>query len=978
ARKRQDGSAKPPQLIRNEFGGSAGGPVLLPKIYDGRDRTFWFFTYEGNRTINPSTKGYQVPTEAMRNGDFTGLVDASGRQYAIYDPYTTNPATGEKQQISYQGRLNVIDPARMSPLAKYLYSITPLPTDPSVNPLIDNNWWGPAINTTRNWTTTARVDHRFSDYDQFYARYTQGDLFRINDFYGQPMLDNVAGTNRTLAPNKSLATSYLHTFSPTLFNELMVSVSRENAFSGTGEPGVYYNDMLGLPNPMGVPGWPGIYDTGLSSYYFETQNTNRAAFTNYILDNNATKIFGRHEFQFGGHLRYDQLNYLPEQQHPQGNHNFNSRATALVDPAGASTNPQPLPYTGSNLANMYLGLMNYSNQFVRGYFYARAKEYALYFQDNFRVNQRLTLNIGLRWEKWPAYYEKNNMMTSFDPASNRIVLGQDLDTMYRLGGSVPSIVNRLETLGAKFATYKEAGMPKHLMSSGWRDFGPRLGFAYRAGDGTGSFVLRGGYRVSYFPIPLAPWGQRMRQNAPLTARFVTSQTDAAQSPDGLPNWGMRSVPTVVAGVNSKDAVQLTNASLITRGQAVVSYFSPDQPDSKVHDWNFTIEKEVAKNTVARVAYLGNHVSNLEQYFRFNEATPEYIWYATTGTRLPTGEFASVARRPFNQEVYGTMEEYRKSGWSNFQGAQFELERRYSQGFAYQIFYNFGNAFTAGGKSYSGVVPNTNVFLPGAVPQDYDERNRLFNYQRDVTIPKHRLRWNWVADLPFGKGKKFGGNAGGVLDKVIGGWQITGMGSLWSSYWQMPTTVYPNGNNVEVYGYDYPIQDCRSGACRPGYLYWNGYINPNQINSYDANGKPNGVMGVPDNYKPAGQPLIPWPLNPSTSDPMYAYYGSNTVWVPLNDGTTQRVNFDDGLHPWRQQYLPGPRQWNVDASIVKNIRLTESVNLRFNADIFNVFNHPNNPAWTGSNTMPVAADGVYSTFTSGLESRELQLSLRLSW
>jgi len=177
-------------------------------------------------------------------------------------------------------------------------------------------------------------------------------------------------------------------------------------------------------------------------------------------------------------------------------------------------------------------------------------------------------------------------------------------------------------------------------------------------------------------------------------------------------------------------------------------------------------------------------------------------------------------------------------------------------------------------------------------------------------------------------------------------------------------------------YQYPIQDCRSGACRPGYPWWNGYIPSNRINSYDAAGNPNGVMGVPAGYKPAAQPLIPagqtaLPANAPSNTNVQQFWDTNTVWVPLKDGTIQRTTYNDNLHPWRQQYMPGVRQWGVDASLFKSVAINETVRLRINADFFNVLNVPGNPNSIGS-------DGILSTRASGQNSRELQLTLRLSW
>jgi hypothetical protein len=259
-----------------------------------------------------------------------------------------------------------------------------------------------------------------------------------------------------------------------------------------------------------------------------------------------------------------------------------------------------------------------------------------------------------------------------------------------------------------------------------------------------------------------------------------------------------------------------------------------------------------------------------------------------------------------------------------------------------------------------------------VPEDLNARNRLLNYARDTGVPKHRVRWNWIVDLPFGKGKPLGRKASGFLNGLIGGWQVAGMGSLASTYFSLPTSVYPNGNKIELYGYKYPIQDCTSGNCYPGYLWWNGYIPANKINSHDpATGKPNGIMGVPANYKPAAEPLIPWPASPIPNDPNAPYYGTNTVWVPLKNGTLQRTTYDTGLYPWNNQYLPSVLQWGMDASLFKRIAITERCSLRFNADFFNVFNHPGNPSGVGSN-------GVLSTRSSGQGARQLQLTLRLTW
>jgi hypothetical protein len=259
-----------------------------------------------------------------------------------------------------------------------------------------------------------------------------------------------------------------------------------------------------------------------------------------------------------------------------------------------------------------------------------------------------------------------------------------------------------------------------------------------------------------------------------------------------------------------------------------------------------------------------------------------------------------------------------------------------------------------------------------VPADIDQLNRFMNYRRDTDIPHHRLRWNWLIDLPFGRGKRLGSNAGGLRQKLIGGWQIAGFGSWRSNYWALQTSNWGATSPIEIYGTKYRVEDCRSGACIPGYLYTNGYIPANRINSRDAQGRPNGVMGVPDNYKPAHSPIIPIPKDGgSPADPMFAYYDSNNVWITLKNGTVQRLGYDNGLHPWRNQFAAGPWNFGLDASIFKTVQFRERVSLRFNADFFQVLNMP-------GIGQPSSGSGIVSLQNSANGPRQLQLTLRLTF
>jgi hypothetical protein len=404
-------------------------------------------------------------------------------------------------------------------------------------------------------------------------------------------------------------------------------------------------------------------------------------------------------------------------------------------------------------------------------------------------------------------------------------------------------------------------------------------------------------------------------------------SNTALSPDGLPSYGLRSVPQYIAGVNTPSSIiDITKATTIARGLNAVA-LDPNLNDPYVHDWNLTIEKEVMQNTIVRVGYVGNYSGGVMQRIAYNDNTPTYIWQATTGTNNPTGEFSGVAKRPYDQTTYGNVDEITDTGYSRWNGFQFELEKRYSKGYGFQVFYTTGNTL-----AISGDINPLNVYLPGAVPTDLEDRNRFLNSRRDTATPQHQFRWNWVVDLPFGRGKALGGNSSGVVEKLIGGWQIAGIGSLRSNHWTLPTGDYPTDAPVEIYGEKYEIQDCRSGACFPGFLYWNGYIPANQINSVDSNGNPNGIMGVPENYRPAVAPLIPWgttalPANAPANTNLTNFWDSNNVWLPMANGSVQRTTFNDNLHPYRNQYNRGPNQWFMDASLFKHINVSERVAMR---------------------------------------------------
>jgi hypothetical protein len=236
------------------------------------------------------------------------------------------------------------------------------------------------------------------------------------------------------------------------------------------------------------------------------------------------------------------------------------------------------------------------------------------------------LNLGLRWQFTPYAKAKDDVFTSFDMNTMSIVLGTPLSRLYDLGAATPVLVSALVADGAKFLSPQQVGVPQRLVNNNWHDIGPHVGSAYRALSGLKSFVIRGGYATTYFPLLIHGWADRMRINSPFTATYQNYLlTSSAFAPDGLPNYGLVYTPGVIAGKNSAKALSVNNVAWIAIGDQSFqeAYFNPNQP-TRVYEWNLTVEKEIIANTLLRVAYVGNHAAFQDSYLNLNAQTPSWV------------------------------------------------------------------------------------------------------------------------------------------------------------------------------------------------------------------------------------------------------------------------------------------------------------------------------------------------------------------
>ena len=963
-----------PHLVRNEFGASVGGPITVPKLYSGKNKSFFFFAYERFSLRQASNELVTVPTMAMRSGDFSGLVNAAGILQVLYDPNST--VAGTYARTPFPG--NQIPVARESPLAKTLYAATPVPQTAD-NPLVNSNY--NAVNNTEQTVpnVTFRLDHVFDSNNRMYFRFTDIDQSQqALRNYPANSPANVAGaglpagaTGYQAVPIQTVsgALGFSHVFSPTFYSETILSQQWQRMYVQGNDVSLgNYEAQLGLPNNFGQTGFPAIGSNLIMPYGGSQWNYGMSQIVS-TLDENMTKIWGTHQLEFGARYRHERFGYLSDRSPDQIS--FSNLATAVYDPT-TGANYSAKPNTGYADADFFLGAASsYSQNKNAPFGHYREQEFDFYVQDNWRLRQNLTINVGLRWEMHPAPHADADNFVTFDLKNDAIVLPKDRSAYIQNGFTTQAILTNLTNLGVKFETPQQAGLPASGIYNSMRNLNPRLGFAYTPWFAKWGTVIRGGYGEYIYPVPIRNSVRYLTSDYPFTTSYSQSYTSAAYSPDGLPNYLLRAPQTVIAGLNSANVVNSNSVTSLLPGISMQETLAAKYPPAHVKDVNFTIEQPLRDGSVFRVSYVFTHGSNLDQNYQYNNAPSTYVWETTTGTTPPTGTYASTATRPYDQTVWGANVISLKTGWSNDSALQINYQRPFKKGFGYQIYYVYSRAFRLGGNTFRDNVlyPAAN-FAPGVLPAGLDPGtilnpsqalNRYENYHIDTAIPEHHVVFNGIVDLPVGKGKRFLGNINKFLNAVLGGYQVAFVGQVLSQSFQVSASNWGATSPAQIYGSSVPVTDCRSGVCHPAYLWFNGYISPTVINATK-----NGITGIPSNYAPY--------LAPINNSPGAANFGNNNVTITLNNGSQVVTGYSPGpagANPFSQTILLGPYNYTADVSLYKVFTMTERVRLRLNVDAFNAFN-------IQGRVNPNTSDGIESLQTSYWTPRQIQFTARFSF
>jgi hypothetical protein len=750
---------KLPMYQDNRFGGSAGGPLVLPKLYNGRNRTFWFYAYEMNLFGDPNV-GSQlstVPTAEMRRGDLSPLLRFSGANQ-VFDPFTTVPApNGRFQRSPFPG--NIIPASRLNPVSQRILQAWPLPNQAGTADFRNNFFLaGKALETY--WTNIGRVDHAFSEnhriFFRFHRDYWQEDK---NRFFGP---DNITGIilNRI---NRGAALDDVYVIKPNLllnvrygltqqeFPERRVSQGFDLASLGFAPSLVNAVDKTTATFPrVNVAPWSQVSN-------WESGDGVTASLIHNI---NSTLSWnkGKHNLRFGADFRNlrENRNRFPNGTSPDLLYNA-TNATLARGPLDTAAAQQ----TGGEITMFLLGIP-LGNMGVNASYAERNSIYGFYVQDDFKVSRKLTLNLGLRYEVESATTERfNRAARNFDSTTPNPIEAQAraqyaASPIPELAASQFRVLGGLTFVGAN-------GNPEGYWNPAKKNIMPRIGLAYQWDPKT---VIRAGYGIFINPLGTIytntePAG--FTQPTPIQPTLDNGQTFVATMANPFPNGLLQ--PLGAAG------------GLRTNLGQAVNGFPDTRKNAYAQRWSFGFQRQLPGQFLVEATYVGNRGTRLNVLRNMNFTPAQFL--STSPVRDQTainflGQAfpnplrgtdpifgANISRanllRPFPQ--FNNVNIYEPIGYSWYHSLQVRLEKRLSRGFTTQLSYTWSKNMQA-----------TEML------NDQDDRPYEVVSDLDRT---HRTTASGIWELPFGKGRRWASSMHPVLNTVLGGWQL-------NSAWQHQT------------------------------------------------------------------------------------------------------------------------------------------------------------------------------------------------
>lgn len=712
-------------LRYNIFGATIGGPVLLPK-YNGKDKTFFYFAYEGSRRSQGDTDQFTVPTPLQAAGDFSQTYASNGTVIPIYDPITTRVEGGRNIRDRFPG--NVIPTSRIDPVGKNLLPFYPAPNRAPDNITGVNNYRTNYVQKLTRDAYLIKGDHALSEKDRISMRY----LYNSDDLDNTTVMTDAAAENRTqaLRHQNFFYGTYTRIFSPSIINEFRFTYgNRINHARSYGLDG-------GWPTKLGLKGvpddaFPGFNIAGYRTLSNANQERRQFPIQQFQYINNLSVIVGRHALKFGMEYR-PSYNWEINRPAVSGNFTLSPLATGL--PGNTAT--------GYALASLLVGAPTGFNARETQLLDRQSNYWAWFAQDDWTLTRNLTLNFGVRWETDTPIVDYSNRMNGFDATAINPVSG------------TPGVVKFMGVDGFRTSPY----------DTDLNNFGPRFGFAYRAGSDNKT-VVRGGFGA-YFAHPFDA-------GVPTSASLGFEQSATINSPDNgvtIPFYLKDGVPpyqlaSPVLG-DSFGAVRFGATP-----NTAVTFYETNRRTGYSLQWNLSVQRELPGSILAEVSYLANLSRKLpSSNMSINQVLPEKLTPTSRQTDRPYAQFSNVSVNLPSQGV------------SSYNAMLLKAEKRFSGG------WNFLTTYT-----WSKFLNNTNeggsvLGAEGGVYSNFYNRKADFGYSEN-DVP-HRWTFSGVYELPFGKGRKYLADSGWRY--LVGGWNMGGLLTLQAG---APFTVTTQVNSV---------------------------------------------------------------------------------------------------------------------------------------------------------------------------------------
>ncbi len=856
------------KLRWNMFGGTLGGPVFKNKL-------FFFVDYQGQRFDHPSsTSAFTAYTPAEQGGDFSQLLTQKGIQ--LYNPCVsfTEPCTPSSPAATTRQPFpnNQIPIAMISPVAQALFASSLYPK--TVNNNLQQNALNTSVSAFNADQGDAKVDYVLSNSDRISYRFTRA-------WQNDPSTNSqlLFGNGYATAPVYNTVGDWAHTFSTNVVNDVRVGWSHITLNNGNSfNPSVgAFGDQIGIGNgnPAGIVGLLslGVGDiiSGIGSSII-TQS-----FDDHVwqIDDSVTWTHGRHTLKFGGQFWHQDIKTFYSGNNGQlGFMNFGRNFTA--DKAF-----EPSDNTGEGMADFFLGLpASYGRGLSTRQVWEQFSDiFGFFAQDTVRINDRLTVNFGVRYEAHTPWVEKNNHQDNYDTNSQQII--------YATAGN-RALYNGF--YGAK-------------------DFQPRLGFAWRPGMFGEHTVLRGAFTVSSY---LEGTGTNLR--LPINPPFSPVEIQVGYNSSSSQIF---SLPTTSSsdGIVAPPAPPGGCPDYSCFAGSLLRIWDPNVQPAIDDQWNLTLQRQFGGNTTVQLGYVGQRAYHLMVPFDYAERVKN-----ADGSTSPSPFFANnptlyaVLGNPANNGLGAIASGTQSNGTMMYNALQAVFQKEMSNGLQYQVAYTYSKCMSDSSGYYGSwgaqAVPAEpywqNIYDPKAewAPCFYDSTHVLSAYA--------------IYELPFGKGKMFGKDAGTVVNNVIGGWTIS------------PIVSYHTG---------FPISLNGSVDNTGTFTRW---IRPDCVQKISPQGR------VPI----SGSGGVQWFVN-------------NGAFIDDPNG-----NF--GNCPAQLGWLRTPGYANWDLGLQKNFQVTERFRVQFRADFLNAFNHVNLNAPGGGY---IGIGPTMGQITSAANPRNIQFALK---